>query len=190
MGTEAVFVLIYPIALGCLLAGIWFWAGLAKVQPTSELGVMRLFLPFIAGFVISMMGLALLSYGYGYAEFTDLVSQGYYNEAERSRYLPRRIVGLAIVYLVFVLPALCLVVVPVTTGLIRKERLTWANIGLRALAGWCALLLIGSLMSADAPLALLVDAALPVLIYGLPIPVAALLLLPSKGQAGPGSRPG
>lgn len=195
MGTEIVFVLIYPIALGCLLAAIWCWSSLAKVYPRGEIGIMRLFLPLVAGFAVSMLGLALLSYIYGYADFTELIREGYYTEAERPVYLPGRLVGRAIVDLVFVLPAICFVVIPLTTKLIRKHRLTWVGIGLRALAGWAGLLVVGYLMSSSALFALLADTALPVLIYGLPIPIAALLLLPAstKGvanEAGPGSRPG
>ncbi|MBV9529313.1 hypothetical protein [Sphingomonas sp.] len=182
MGTEIVFVLIYPVALGCLLVAVWRWFGLAKIEPTREIGIASLFLPLIAGFVVSMMGLALLTYVYCYADFTSLVSLGYYTEAERPVYLPGRVVGQAVVELVFVLPAICLIVIPLTTRLIRNRRLTWSSIGLRAIAGWIVLLLLGSLMSPESLLALLTDTVPPVLIYGMPIPIAALLLLPNNRE--------
>jgi hypothetical protein len=74
-----------------------------------------------------MIGLALLSYIECYADFTSLVEQGYYNEAERAVYLPGRFVGQAVVELVFVLPAISFVVVPLTTWLIRTGRLTFRD---------------------------------------------------------------
>ena len=179
MGTEIVFVLIYPVAAVCLAAAIFFWF---RVVPLTG-GAIRAYLPLALGYGISMLALAVLSYVNGDATFTELIRQGYYTEAERPLYLPRRIVGAAILNLVFVLPAISFIVVPLTVRLIKKNRLTLKWIARYALAGWLVLLLLGWLLSAGT----MVDpfnlvyvmgyTATPVAIYGLPIPFMALLFL-------------
>jgi hypothetical protein len=177
MGTELVFVLIYPVAAACLAAAVFFWFKIA-----SSVGEpIRAYLPLAIGYGISIFGLAVLSYVDGDATFTDLIQQGYYTEAERSLYLPRRVVGSAILTLVFVLPAISFIVVPLTARLIRKDRITLKWIALYALVGWLILSLLGLLLSARTmvdPFALtyvMGYTATPVIIYGLPIPLMALL---------------
>lgn len=150
---------------------------------------MGAYAPLVVGFAISMIGLALVTYVEGYADFTSLVEQGYYTEAERSIYLPRRLVGQAIVTLIFLLPAICFVVVPLTTWLIKRHRLTFKDIGQFAIIGWLVLSLVGWLVSfgitpSYSLLSFLVSTLIAVLLYGLPIPVAALWLLrPTYGSA-------
>src|SRR5690606_33553710 len=102
MGSETVFVLIYPVAAACLAAAVIFWFRIAS--PVGE--PIRAYLPLAVGYSISILGLAVLSYVDGDATFTDLIQQGYYTEAERSLYLPQRVVGSAILTLIFVLPAI------------------------------------------------------------------------------------
>jgi hypothetical protein len=179
MGTEIVFVLIYPVAAACLAAAVFFWFKIASsvAEPT------RAYLPLAIGYCISIFGLTVLSYVNGDATFTDLIQQGYYTEAERSLYLPRRVFGSAILSLVFALPAISFIVVPLTVRLIRQGRLTLKWIALYALVSWLLLSLLGLLLSARTmadPFGLtfmLGHAATPVIIYGLPIPLVALLFL-------------
>lgn len=179
MGTEIVFVLIYPVAAACLAAAVFFWLKIAS--SVSE--PIRAYLPLAIGYGISIFGLTVLSYVNGDATFTDLIQQGYYTEAERSLYLPPRIVGSTILSLVFVLPAISFIVVPLTARLIRKGRLTLKWIALYALVSWLVLSLLGLLLSAKTmadPFDLTYAmgcAAAPVIIYGLPIPLMALLFL-------------
>lgn len=179
MGTEIVFVLIYPVAAACLAAAVFFWP---KIASTAGEPV-RAYLPLAIGYGISIFGLIVLSYVNGDATFTDLIQQGYYTETERSIYLPRRIVGSAILSLVFALPAISFIVVPLTARLIRNGRLTLKWIALYALVSWLLLSLLGLLLSARTmadPLGLMYEmgcAATPVIIYGLPIPLMALLFL-------------
>lgn len=179
MGSEIVFVLIYPIAVLCLAAAVFFWF---KIVPILG-GPIRAYLPLAVGYGISMLGLAVLSYVNSHATFTYLIQEGYYTEADRSLYLPRRIGGLAIVNLVFVLPAISFIVVPLTARLIKKSRLTLKLIALYTLAGWFSVSLLGWLVSARTfvdPFTLIYvmgQAATPVVIYGLPIPLMALLFL-------------
>lgn len=185
MGTEIVFVLIYPVAAVCLAAAIFFWF---RIVPHTG-GSIRAYLPLALGYGISMLALAILSYVNGDATFTELIRQGYYTEAERPLYLPRRIVGSAILNLVFVLPAISFIVVPLTARLIRKNRLTLKWIARYALAGWLVLSLLGALLSAGT----MVDpfnlvyvmgyTATPVAIYGLPIPFMALWFLEALRKA-------
>ena len=182
MGIEVVFVLIYPISVICVFAGIWFWFGVAKARQQTLSGRAKAYLPLIAGFAVSMAGLGLLAYINGSADFASLIQQGYYTEADRPRYLAKRVVGQAIVSLVFVLPFICLVVIPMTATLIRTGRLNVGRIGHWLAIGWVVLSFIGWLLSLGVtpPYSLLdifKSTAVPVLIYGLPIPLAAILFL-------------
>ena len=189
MGTEIVFVLILPIAVLCLPAAVLLWSRVEKMGLGARRGPLKAYVPLFAGFAVSMAGLALFTYIECYADFTSLVHQGYYTEAQRAVYLPGRVFGQAIVELVFLLPAISFVVVPLTTWLIRRGRLTFKGIGLFAIIGWLALSLVGwvfNLAIITPPYsfpAVLESTAIPVLLYGLPIPVAAIWLLPPKSQA-------
>ena len=189
MGTEIVFVLIFPLAALCLVAAGFFWFRTARLEQSTLGGVIQAYLPLIFGFAISIAGLVVLSYLSSAANFTSLIQQGYYTEAERSLYLPRRVVGQAILSAVFVLPAICFVVVPLTVSLIKKNRLTFKWIALYAIAGWFALSLLGWLLNLATfihPLSLLtamVFTAPPILIYGLPIPVATFLFFKTRLRA-------
>jgi hypothetical protein len=189
MGTEVVFVLIYPVALVCTAAAIWFWFAVAKAGQPTAVGYIRGYLPLVAGFAISMAGLALLAYLDCESDFTSLIQQGYYTEPQRPVYLPARVVGQVILDLVFVLPAVCFVVIPLTTKLIKMKRLRWGGVAFRAVVAWGVLSLIGWLLnlSINVPPHPLPDflksTAIPVLIYGLPIPIAALLLFPRRLMA-------
>jgi hypothetical protein len=189
MGTEIVFVLIVPIALLCLPAAVLLWSRVAKIGWGANSGPLKPYVPLLAGFAVSMVGLALLTYVECYADFTSLVQQGYYTEADRTVYLPGRVVGQAIVELVFVLPAIAFVVVPLTTWLIRSGRLTFKGIGLLAIVGWFILSVIGwvfNLTTIIPPYSLpsfLASTVIPMLIYALPIPIATLWLLPRTNRA-------
>jgi hypothetical protein len=189
MGTEIVFVLILPIAVLCFPAAVLLWSRVAKMEWGARSGPLKAYVPLLAGFAVSIAGLALLTYIECYADFTSLVQQGYYTEAQRPMYLPGRVVGQGIVELVFLLPAVSFVVVPLTTWLIRKGRLTFKGVGLFAIIGWFALSLVGwifNLAIITPPYSFpyfLESTALSVLLYGLPIPVAAIWLLPPKRQA-------
>ncbi|RYE68396.1 MAG: hypothetical protein EOP17_06245 [Rhizobiaceae bacterium] len=190
MGTEIVFVLILPIAVLCLLAAVFFWSRVATVEWGARSGPLRAYVPLFAGFAVSMAGLALLTYIECYADFTSLIQQGYYTEAERGLYLLRRVVGQAIVTLVFLLPAISFGVVPLTTWLIRRGRLTFKDIGLFVIIGWFALSLVGWVFNfaiITPPYSFpsfLGSTAIPVLLYGLPIPVAALWLFRPRARPG------
>lgn len=189
MGTEIVFVLILPIAALCLPAAVLFWSRVTKMGWEASSGPLKAYAPLFAGFFVSMIGLALVTYIECYADFTSLVRQGFYTEAERAAYLAGRFVGQSIVELVFLLPAISFVVVPLTTWLIRRGRLTLKGIGLLAVIGWFALSLVGWILNfaiITPPYsfpAVLESTAIPVLLYGLPIPVAAIWLLRPKSQS-------
>lgn len=183
MGIEIVFVLILPIAVLCLPAGVLLWSKVAKMGWGARSGPLTAYFPLFAGFGVSMAGLSLLTYVECYADFTSLVQQGYYTEAERELYLPRRVVGQATVTLVFLLPAISFGVVPLTTWLIRKGLLTFKDIGLLAIIGWFALSLLGWVFApSNSFLSFLKATAIPVLLYGLPIPVAALWFVSRRAK--------
>ena len=189
MGTEIVFVLILPIAALCLPSAVLLWSRVAKMEWGAGSAPLRAYVPLLAGFAVSMVGLAVLTYVECYADFTSLVQQGYYTEAERAVYLPRRVVGQAIVELVFLLPTISFVVVPLTTWLIRRGRLTFKGIGVLAIVGWFALSLLGWIVNLTTIIppysfpSFLESMVIPVLLYALPIPVAAIWLLGPKDHA-------
>lgn len=179
MGSEIVFVLIYPITAACIVAAIFFWFEVASFSGNP----IRAYAALAIGYGISILGLAFLSYIDGYAVFTELVQQGYYAESDRSLYLPRRVMGAATLTSVFVLPAVSFIVVPLTARRIKKGRLTVRWIALFAIASWLIISLLGLLLSARSmvdPFAfanVLSYTAAPVMVYGLPIPLITLLLL-------------
>lgn len=189
MGIEIVFVLIWPIAALCLPGAALLWSRVVGIEGGVRSRPFKAYIPLLAGFVVSMIGLAALVYIECDADFTSLVQQGYYTEAERATYLPRRVVGQAIVELVFVLPAISFVVVPLTTRLIRRGGLTLKAIGLLAAVGWFSLSVLGwtiNLTTITPPFSLasfLESTAIPVVLYALPVPVAAILLPPLKSRA-------
>ena len=188
MGNEIVFVLILPIAALCLPGAALLWSRVLKTEWGARSGPLKAYVPLLAGFAVSMIGLAVLTYVECYADFTSLIQQGYYTEAERAVYLPRRVVGQAIVELVFLLPAISFVVVPLTTWLIRRRGLTFKGVGLLAMVGWFALSLVGwivNLTTITPPYSFasfLGSTVVPVVLYALPIPVAAILLRPREGR--------
>ena len=69
MGTEIVFVLIYPVAAISLLAAIYFWIRIIPLIGGSRLA----YLPLAVGYCISMLGLAVLTYINSDATFTELI---------------------------------------------------------------------------------------------------------------------
>src|SRR5438034_9201053 len=101
MGTEIVFVLIYPVALICMAAAFLFWFAALKAEQPTAIGYIIGYVPLIVGFTVSMAGLALLTYIETDAHFTWLIEHGYYTEAQRPVYLPRRVIGNVILLLVF-----------------------------------------------------------------------------------------
>ena len=180
MGTEIVFVLIYPMALICVVAAFLFWSFALKAEQATAIGYLIGYVPLIVGFSVSMAVLAVINHIETDANFTWLVGHGYYPEAQRPIYLPGRVIGNAVLHLVFVLPAVCFAVVPCTAKLIRTHRLTLKAIGLRVAIAWLALSLIAwlwNLRFVVPPYTLpdfLKSSLVAVLIYGLPIPLAAL----------------
>jgi hypothetical protein len=197
MGVEVVYVLIYPIALiSTLAAGLFWFIAVKAEQKFTKIGYVTGYVPLIVGFVVSMAGLVLLAYIDRVQNFTWLAEHGYYTESQRPLYLPRRIVGQIILDLFFVLPPISFAVIPCTVRLIRTRRLTFAAIGLRAAIGWIVLSVVGWVFTLnftphDNLLYFMKVSFIPVLIYGLPIPLAALGIFRWKSKmslsvAGPG----
>jgi hypothetical protein len=180
MGTEIVFVIIFPLAIICMATVFLVWFYALKSDHSTPISLVIGFVPLIIGFFISMIILQFLTYTATFEDFTWLVQHGYYTEAQRPVYLPRRVVGNVIVQLVFVLPPICFVVIPCTARLLRTHRLTLWAIGVRAAIGWLALIPIGWLLHRGTiipPYSLLGSMKsdiVAVLIYGLPIPLTTL----------------
>ena len=73
MGTEIVFVLIFPVAALCLAAAAFFWFRIVRLEHSGLGGLVRVYLPLILGFAISIAGLAVISYLSSAANFTALI---------------------------------------------------------------------------------------------------------------------
>lgn len=177
-GNQLFFVLIVPIALVCAAAALWFWFPL--VQDSHAKNYARVYLPLAVGFAVSMVCIAALTYVESAANFSSLVKMGRYTETQWSEYMPMRIVTQAVLNLVFVLPAICFAVIPMTVKLVKAKRLTLRLIGVRALIGWLALCIIGWVLFLHTtdPRALMVfslSTLIPVVICAVPIPLAALV---------------
>jgi hypothetical protein len=177
MGIEIIYVLIYPIALVCLIVAVVKWSQIAKLSGQRRSGMIVAYLPLLIGFSVSMTGLAILTYISRDAEFTSLIQQGYYIEDGRSLYLPRRVVGQAIASLVFLLPAICFIVIPLTVRLIKTGQLTLQRIGIYAFTGWvsCSLASWWILSPNYSLMSSLGSTAVSILTYAIPIPLAAFL---------------
>jgi hypothetical protein len=197
MGVEVVFVLIYPVALICTLAAGLFWLIAVRAERKfTKIGYVTGYVPLIVGFVVSMAGLVILAYIHRVENFTWLVEHGYYTDAQRPIYLPRRIEGQIILDLVFILPPISFAVIPCTVRLIRTRRLTFAAIALRAVIGWIVLSIVGWVFTLNFTphgnlLYFMKISVIPILLYGLPVPFTALAIFHlkskmSRSEAGPG----
>jgi hypothetical protein len=143
MGTEIVFVIIFPEAIICIAVAFLAWFFALKAQQLTVIRFIIGYVPLAVGFTVSMIVLYFLTSMETYDDFTWLVKHGYYTEAQRPVYLPGRVVGHVIVQLVFVLPPVCFVVIPCTARLLKTRRLTLGAIALRAAIGWLVLIPIG-----------------------------------------------
>ena len=171
MGGEGAPLVLFLEALICLPFAALFWFIAKQDRPVT-------FAPLLVGFTVSMVGLAFSAY---------VESQG---EDPPGRWL----VFDAIVVLLLVLPLISFVVLPITAVLVRRRCLTLRAIGLCALIGWVALSLVGWLLhlwwlskhgGPTYPLSyFLKSTVIPVLIYGLPIPLVTRWFL-RRGTAMP-----
>jgi len=180
MGNELFSILIVPIVLVCALAAIWFWFPLAQDAHAAGRTHKSAYVSLCVGFAVSMLCVALLTYFESAANFSSLIEKGRYTEAQRSEYMPGRILMQAVLNLVFVLPAISFAVIPMTVKVAKANRLTLRLIGFRTLVAWLTLTLIGwaAFLHNVSPRALLVFALatlIPVVISAVPIPVAALV---------------
>ncbi|MBV8034944.1 MAG: hypothetical protein JOY88_07750 [Pelomonas sp.] len=86
-----------------------------------------------------MIGLAVISFGSAYFEFSNRVASGALKEAERWTIVPGWSIYLAVLSLLFVLPLIALVGVPLSALLLRLRRLTYPVIAGGTTAFWLAL---------------------------------------------------
>lgn len=181
MGTEIVFVIIFPVAIFCCCIAAWSWLGIAKRGQSGAVGWIAGYAPVLAGIVVSLLCLTLRTYAECYSDFTALIEQGYYTEAQRGIFLPGRFAAQEIVNILFVLPFICFLVIPITASMIIKDRLNLRSISIFAVFGWIAMSLVGWLFNLaliEPPYALshfLRSAGISILAYGLPIPIGATL---------------
>ena len=175
MGIEIVFFLIVPVTLVCLAFGVWRWRSIAEPRGTWH----SVYLPLALGLLVTFAGLALTTYVICDADFTDLVRQGHYAEAERAIYLPRRTIGQLIVNLMFALPIVAFIVIPWTRRVVADRRLSLAAVGFRVVMAWTVISAlafvagIGGRMESFDPLLYSALVTMPFFMCGLPIALVA-----------------
>ena len=134
---------------------IFYWMtrpfGLAVIGVATLLpfGIWRLVLgstygrvgirPYVVGYVFSLVGLMLLSFCLSYFEFSGRVATGALSETQRWTTVLGWSVYLAVLSLIFVLPMLGIVGVPVSAFLLRRKLLNFGNIAKTVLVLWIAL---------------------------------------------------
>ncbi len=179
MGIEIVFDLIIPVALVCLALGVWRWRSVGEPRGGGSGARLSAYLPLAFGLLMALAGLSLTTYVLCDADFTDLVRQGHYAEAERAIYLPRRVVGQLIVNLVFALPIIAFIIIPWTCRVVADRRLSLATVGLRVAMAWSVISALALLAGLGGPwqrfdpLVYAAVVAMPFFMCGLPIPLMA-----------------
>lgn len=97
----------------------WLWRWLLGPE-YDRIGVM----PYAAGYLAALAGLLVVSFGYAYHDFTGLPADGVFAQTRWWTFVPGRGIYMMVLSLLFVLPLLALVGVPVAAVLIRRH---WFN---------------------------------------------------------------
>lgn len=191
MGTEIVFALIYPIAILSLAVAARSWRAVAdRGNPGLPRRIVN-FSPVIGGLLVSLIGLLIIEYFDTAADLSSLIQQGYYTEAEGVLYFSRRYEGNVYAGLFFVLPFVCCLVVPICAKLVLAQRLSWQIVLIYSVVGWFVLSLLGwllNLASFTPPISLwnvLGSVGRSMIVYGSPVPVAALLAFGQQVKSKP-----
>jgi hypothetical protein len=98
--------------------------------------------PLAVGYSFAALGLVITNFASAYLEFNSRVSKNVLSEAQRWSAVPGWTVYLTVLSLIFALPLIGLLGVPVSAILLRLRRLTYANIAALVLVFWCGLALI------------------------------------------------
>lgn len=104
----------------------------------SKIGVR----PYIVGYFSSLIGLLLLSFVSSYFEFSGRVASNLLNEGQRWSIVPGWTIYMAVLSLIFVLPLLGLVGVPISAILIKLGKFDFRHIIATLVIFWLALVVL------------------------------------------------
>lgn len=107
------------------------------------------FKPLLAAYALAALGLLTVNFATAHIEFSSRVADKLLQEAQRWSLVPGWTVYGAVISLLFVLPLLGLVAVPVSALLLRLRRLSLTTIGIAVLASWLTLVLIAWSIPSD-----------------------------------------
>jgi len=95
--------------------------------------------PLAIGYSLAALGLLTANFGATYLDFDSRVSKNVLSEAQRWSTVPAWTIYMTVISLIFALPILGLLGVPVSALLLRLRRLTYTNIALLVIVSWCSL---------------------------------------------------
>ena len=97
------------------------------------------FSALIAGYACAMAGLVVFSFMSAYVDFSSRVAEGILQEAQRGSLVARWSVSMVVISLVFVLPLVGLLGVPLAAVLLKRRRLNYTTIAVAAALLWVSL---------------------------------------------------
>jgi hypothetical protein len=101
------------------------------------------FTPLVVAYTCVAFGLLVANLMSSYLDFSRRVSIGLLEESQRWSLIPGWTIYGAVISLIFLLPLLAIVGVPLCALLLRMQRLTYVNIAVAAIALWLLLALVG-----------------------------------------------
>jgi hypothetical protein len=136
--------LFYWMTLPSGLAGIALAVGLPflfwRLLLAKTFGAIG-YKPLAVGYSFAALGLVTTNFASTYLEFNSRVSKHILSEAERWSTVPGWTVYLTVLSLIYALPLIGLLGVPVSAILLRLRRLTYTNIAILVIVFWCGLAL-------------------------------------------------
>jgi len=101
------------------------------------------FTPLVIAYTSALLGVLVANFMSSYLDFSHRVAIGLLEEGQRWSLVPGWTIYRAVLSLIFLLPLLAIVGVPLSAVLLRKQRLTYASIAAMAVALWLVLALVG-----------------------------------------------
>lgn len=98
--------------------------------------------PYIVGYLSSIIGLLLLGFVSSYFEFSGRVASNFLSETQRWAIVPGWTIYIAVLSLIFVLPLLGLIGVPVSAILLKRGKFDFRHIPATLVIFWLTLVVL------------------------------------------------
>ena len=98
--------------------------------------------PLVIGYACATLGLLVYSFTWSYLQFDDRIAKGLLGQNERWSVVTGWTIYLAVLNLIFVLPGLGLILVPVSAALLKFQKLDLRRLVVVIVAVWLAVVLI------------------------------------------------